>query len=85
MILTLLIYLVIGIITILCFFLPTWNPIPDEFVGWVSQAFALVRGMDWWLPTDHLFRALLVSFAIDAILLIWWVVAWILRKLPFWK
>lgn len=85
MISTLLIWVAIGMLQILIVILPTWDIIPDVFTQWLSQAVAFCWGINWLIPIDQLFIALTVSFAIDLILVVWWVARWVIGWIPFIK
>jgi len=83
MLLSLLIYVGVGLINVICFFLPTWSPIPATFAAWMTTMFAYLYGIDWLIPIDQLVLALTVSLAIDGILLAFWVIRWVIAFIPF--
>jgi len=70
-----------GLVSLLVSFLPT-GVLPTQ----ISTAFAYFWGVansfSYVIPMDTLLKVVVLAIAFDGILLIWWFINWIIRKIP---
>lgn len=81
MITTFFLSILYGFITLVIGFLPTGN-LPNE----ITQAFAYFLGVvntfSYVVPVDTLLQAALVILVFDGGMVIWYLINWIIRKIP---
>lgn len=83
MILTVLIYIVIGFIQLLILILPTGSGIPAEVWTMIHDLIANMLAWAWFFPVGDLLSALAIALTIDGFFFAWDGIHWLLKKLPF--
>jgi len=68
-----------GLIVVVLNYLPAAQPLPVEFVEGVRLMFSYLRGLDFLIPMDQLFAALVVVFGYLSIVWTFEIALWILH------
>lgn len=81
MIFTFLLDLLYRLLNLLVGFLPT-GALPSEIGSSIAALWGYANAFSYVIALDTLIQVLLLAIAFDLILLLWWFVQWIIRKVP---
>jgi len=77
-----LLYFFTTVITAILSILPAGGTFPPEIANAIGWLFSFLRSYDFIVPYDTLIACISIGLFWEVFCLIWWLVHWILRKIP---